>query len=139
MDSLSISVLEKGYVCGVSQAAGVELVSDNVAKQTDNTRISATQEKSLESDPGTNPNWIVRVDMGQQPSGGYGLRLISDNLEISSDTARVALEWLQPKSGSMQVQALTYPCIYLQVAKGRYTRLDIIDQHGEVRHSLDLK
>ncbi|PUB83380.1 MAG: hypothetical protein B6D72_13130 [gamma proteobacterium symbiont of Ctena orbiculata] len=139
MTSLSVSVLEKGYVCSINQSAGVHLVSDTSAKEADNTRIGASRQKHPETDPASESFWIVRVNMGQKPNGGYGLRLISDNLEISSDRASVALEWLQPKPGSVQIQVLTYPCLYLQIAKGNYSRLDIVDQHGEVRHSLDLK
>ncbi|PUB73356.1 MAG: hypothetical protein DBP03_07105 [gamma proteobacterium symbiont of Ctena orbiculata] len=139
MASLSVSVLEKGYLCSIDQTAGVHLVTDSSSREADNARIGAGQQKRPENDPASESFWIVSVNMGQQPSGGYGLRLISDNLEVSSDRARVALEWLQPKPGSVQIQTLTYPCLYLRVAKGNYTRLDIVDQHGEVRHSLDLK
>ncbi|MET0071519.1 MAG: protease complex subunit PrcB family protein [Candidatus Thiodiazotropha sp.] len=139
MASLSVSVLEKGYLCSIDQAAGVHLVTDTSSGEADNARIGGGQKQRPENDPAAESFWTVRVNMGQQPSGGYGLRLLSDNLEVSSDRARVALEWLRPKPGSVQMQALTYPCLYLRVAKGDYTRLDIVDQHGEVRHSLDLK
>lgn len=137
---LSVSVVERGYVCGINQGAGVQLVSDSPSKQADSSRIGdAPQESQDGSEVEHDQFWVVRVSMGQQPSGGYALRLISDHLEISSDTARVALEWLLPEPNSVQIQALTYPCLYLKVAKGNYTRLDIVDQQGEVRYSLDLR
>jgi hypothetical protein len=121
--------------------ADVQLVSDAGSMQTDSTRISVgkpqkdTDATSLDQEQ----FWMVRVDMGWRPSGGYGLRLMSEQLEISSDTARVALEWLQPKAGSAQIQALTYPCLYLKIEKGNYSRLEIVDQEGVVRHHLNLK
>ncbi|MEW8505254.1 MAG: protease complex subunit PrcB family protein [Candidatus Thiodiazotropha sp.] len=139
MASLSVSALEKGYVCSINQAAGVQLVSDTSSPQEDSSRIGTAEKSGPKTEPATNPVWIVRVNMGQQPSGGYGLRLISDHLKISDDTASVALEWLQPKPGSVQIQALTYPCIYLRIAKGSYSRLDFVDQHGEIRYTLDLE
>ncbi|MBT3039996.1 MAG: protease complex subunit PrcB family protein [Candidatus Thiodiazotropha endolucinida] len=139
MASSSVSVLKQGYVCSVNQPAGLQLVSDAVAKQADSTRIGVdTPQKDADTSLDPEQFWIVRVNMGQQPSGGYALRLISDQLEISSDTARVALEWLQPKPGSVQIQALTYPCLYLKIARGNYSRLEIVDQEGVVRHHLSL-
>ncbi|MCG8065855.1 MAG: protease complex subunit PrcB family protein [Candidatus Thiodiazotropha endolucinida] len=139
MASSSVSVLKQGYVCSVNQPAGLQLVSDAVTKQADSARIGVdTPQKDADTSLDPEQFWIVRVNMGQQPSGGYALRLISDKLEISSDTARVALEWLQPKPGSVQIQALTYPCLYLKIARGNYSRLEIVDQEGVVRHHLSL-
>ncbi|MEW8085876.1 MAG: protease complex subunit PrcB family protein [Candidatus Thiodiazotropha endolucinida] len=139
MASSSVSVLKQGYVCSVNQPAGLQLVSDAVTKQADSARIGVdTPQKDADTSLDPEQFWIVRVNMGQQPSGGYALRLISDQLEISSDTARVALEWLQPKPGSVQIQALTYPCLYLKIARGNYSRLEIVDQEGVVRHHLSL-
>jgi hypothetical protein len=37
-----------------------------------------------------------------------------------------------------QIQMLTYPCLYLKVAKGDYTRLEVVDEEGNVMHGLDL-
>ncbi|MEW8028142.1 MAG: protease complex subunit PrcB family protein [Candidatus Thiodiazotropha sp.] len=140
MASLSVSVLEQGYVCSVNQTAGLQLLSDAVSKQTDSARIGVSKpQKDTNAGLAQEQFWIVRVNMGQQPSGGYALRLISEHLEITSDTARVAVEWLQPKPGSVQIQALTYPCLYLKIAKGDYSRLEIVDQEGVVRHDLNLK
>jgi hypothetical protein len=139
MASSSVTVLDQGYVCGVNQTAGVELVSDAGLNLTDSSRIDLERSKK-ETDSSLDQErfWIVRVNMGQKPSGGYALRLISEQVEVSSDTARVSLQWLQPKPGTAQIQALTYPCLYLQVAKGNYTRLEIVDQEGAVRHDLNL-
>lgn len=138
--SSSVSVLDQGYVCSVKQTAGVQLVSDTASLLTDSSRISIDGPKK-ETDNSLDQErfWIVRVDMGQQPSGGYALRLISEQLKISSDTARVILQWVQPESGTVQIQALTYPCLYLKIAKGNYSRLEIIDQAGVIRHDLNLE
>ncbi|MCU7933027.1 MAG: protease complex subunit PrcB family protein [Candidatus Thiodiazotropha sp. (ex Codakia rugifera)] len=132
----SVSVLEQGYVCSVNQAAGIQLVSDSGLTHGDRARIGFRAPKASSDQVETEQFWVVRVDMGQQPSGGYGLKLLSDHLERTSDTARVAVEWVKPQPGMVQIQALTYPCLYLKIAKGEYTRLEIVDQQGEVRHSL---
>jgi hypothetical protein len=82
--------------------------------------------------------WLIRVDMGQQPSGGYGLKLLSDKLAIKEQTATFALQWRKPDPDMAQIQMLTYPCLYLKVAKGDYTRLEVVDEEGNVMHGLDL-
>lgn len=139
LTSTTVSVLDQGYICSASQAAGVQLVSGADSQQ-DSARIAVGKSQAdAPSMPDPDEFWIVRVNMGQQPSGGYGLRLVSEQIEISSDTARVVLEWLQPQPGSVQTQALTYPCIHLRMAKGNYTRLEIVDKAGVVRHHLDLQ
>jgi hypothetical protein len=141
LTSASVNVVTQGYICGVNQTAGVELVSDAAPLPRDSARIGidkpqADDETGIDRDQ----YWIVRVNMGQQPSGGYGLRLVSEQLEITSDnTAKVVLQWLQPKPGSVQTLALTYPCLHLQIAKGNYSRLEIVDQTGKIRHYLALK
>jgi hypothetical protein len=137
--SSAVSVLDQGYLCSVKQPAGAQLVSAAVMKQGDSSRIGGAPTKNVDAEAVQEQFWIVRVNMGQQPSGGYGLKLISEQLKISSDTARVSLEWLQPKPGSVQIQALTYPCLYLKIAKGNYSQLEITDQTGEVRYNLTLK
>jgi hypothetical protein len=144
LSSASVRVLDQGYLCGVNQRAGAQLVSDAGSSQPERARIGIDKPQAdrADSETGTDQDqyWIVRVDMGQQPSGGYALRLVSDQLEIlSENTARVVLEWMQPKPGSVQTQALTYPCLHLQIAKGDYTRLEIVDQAGMLKHHLDLK
>ncbi|PVV27524.1 MAG: hypothetical protein B6D79_01960 [gamma proteobacterium symbiont of Ctena orbiculata] len=134
----AIRVLDKGYVCSVNQPAGVQLVSDSDRQKSDSARIGNAPQQNTDNSADQDQFWVIRVNMGQQPSGGYGLRLLSDRLEISSNRARVTLEWLQPKPGSVQMQALTYPCLYLKIAKGDYSQLEIVDQDGEVRFDLNL-
>lgn len=138
--SSSVSVTDQ-FRCSANQVAGVQLVSDaGSINKTDSARIGVgkPQKDSDARNSDQDQFWMVRVDMGQQPSGGYGLRLMSEQLEISSGTARVALEWLKPKPGYAQIQILTYPCLYLKIAKGDYSRLEIVDQEGVVRHHLNL-
>ncbi|MCU7922178.1 MAG: protease complex subunit PrcB family protein [Candidatus Thiodiazotropha sp. (ex Dulcina madagascariensis)] len=134
----SVTELEGGYLCGVNQSAGAKVVTGASIKHADSARIGgkAVRVESDEIDP--RRFRVVRVDMGEQPSGGYGLKLLSEQLEISADTARVVVEWRKPDPGMAQMQVLTYPCLHLKLEIGDYTRLEIIDQEGVVRHALDL-
>ncbi|MES9970634.1 MAG: protease complex subunit PrcB family protein [Candidatus Thiodiazotropha sp.] len=114
-------------------------MSDSEMKQSNSVSIGDSSPKpSVDNNTDRDQFWIIRVNMGQQPSGGYGLRLLSEQLDITANTATVTLEWLQPKPGSVQMQALTYPCIYLKLAKSDYSQLEIADQEGEIRFQLNL-
>ncbi|MEW8204748.1 MAG: protease complex subunit PrcB family protein [Candidatus Thiodiazotropha taylori] len=136
----SVSVVKDGVVCSNNQAAGMHLVKEGVIKNVgggvvmSDKSLKAGEEAKSEADD----SWLVRVDMGQQPSGGYALKLLSDKLVIEEQTATFALQWSKPEPGMAQVQMITYPCLYLKVAKGDYTRLAVVDEEGNQKHSLDL-
>jgi hypothetical protein len=135
-----VSVVKDGVTCGQNQAAGMYLVREGSIKDTGGGVVFS--DKSLkpqdDAEDGDDAFWLVRVDMGQKPSGGYGLKLLSDKLAVSEQTASFALQWIKPKPGMAQIQILTFPCLYLKIAKGDYTRLEVVDEEGTVRHSLDL-
>jgi hypothetical protein len=136
----SVAVIKDGVVCGNNQSAGIHLVKGPVIKNVGGGVVMS--DKSLkpgdEDKADTDDAWMIRVDMGQQPSGGYGLKLLSDRLAIEGQTATLALQWSKPEPGMAQVQMLTFPCLYLKVMKGDYTRLEVVDEEGVVKHSLDL-
>ena len=85
-----------------------------------------------------NNNWLVEVNMGSQPTPGYGLSLLSPTLQIEGDTASIALKWIKPPAGKMLPQMVTTPCLVLSIEKGDYTRLQIHDESGEVRYQMAL-
>jgi hypothetical protein len=135
----SVTVVKQG-ACRQNQPAGLHLVKDVLIRDSgggafvSNKSLKPKDDENLADDS----FWLVRVDMGQQPSGGYGLKLLSDKLAVKDQTARFALQWAKPEAGKAQIQILTYPCLYLKVAKGDYKRLQVVDEEGTVRHSLDL-
>ncbi len=137
--SNSVSVVEDG-ACSQNQAAGMHLVKGPSIKNTGGGVILSNKSLDPKDDEKSDDDsfWLVRVDMGQQPSGGYGLKLISDKLAIKDQTASFALQWAKPEAGSVQMQMLTYPCLYLKVAKGDYARLEVVDKEGTVKLGLDL-
>ncbi|ODB86260.1 hypothetical protein A3195_11540 [Candidatus Thiodiazotropha endoloripes] len=136
----SVSVVKDGVVCSNNQAAGMQLVKEGIIKNVGGGVVMS--DKSLkpgeEGKSDAEESWLVRVDMGQQPSGGYALKLLSDKLAIEEQTATLALQWSKPEPGMAQVQMITFPCLYLKVAKGDYTRLAVVDEEGNLKHSLDL-
>jgi hypothetical protein len=136
----SVSVVKDGAVCSKSQASGMRLVKGLNIKNTGMGVVLSDKSLKPKDDDqdDTDAFWLIRVDMGQQPSGGYGLKLLSEKLAVNNQTATFALEWGKPKPGMAQVQMLTFPCLYLKIAKGDYNRLEVVDEEGVVRHGLDL-
>ncbi len=59
---------------------------------------------------------VVTVFMGQRPTGGYGLRLISSNQR--RDTLRLLLESSAPPADGVQSQVITSPYLMLTVDAG---------------------
>lgn len=79
---------------------------------------------------------VILLSMGQQTSGGYALKLASTPLRISNQKASLAIEWLTPQAGMMLTQALTSPCILIEIPLGDFNTLDIVDQSGNARFTL---
>lgn len=129
----------QGFACGAGQPEGVRLLGREALPPTDGALKVEPSPSSGQEPPFDHERfWLVRVDMGCQPSGGYGLRLLSDKLELVGDRARLALAWEKPAPDKMQIQMITCPCRHLGIAKGEYKRLEIVDQEGMVRYRLEL-
>jgi hypothetical protein len=136
----SVAVVEDGVVCSNNQPAGIHLIKEGIIKNVGGGLMMSDKSLKVEDEAKVEVDdaWLIRVDMGQQPSGGYGLKLLSDKLAIQEQTATLALQWRKPDPDMAQIQMLTYPCLYLKVAKGDYTRLEVVDEEGNVKHALDL-
>jgi hypothetical protein len=136
----SVSEVRQGVACRQISEPGLTLVKDPVIKRVGGGLMVSDQSLKPEDEERKDDKdfWLVRVDMGEQPSGGYRLELLSDKLTISEDTARFSLQWVKPDPDTMQPQVLIYPCIFLKVAKGDYTRLEVVDETGRLRHGIDL-
>lgn len=136
----AVTVVKDGAVCSQNQTSGMHLVKGPRIKNTGMGVVLSDKSLKPKDDDQDDADafWLIRVDMGQQPSGGYGLKLLSEKLAVNNQTATFALEWGKPKPGMAQVQMLTFPCLYLKIAKGDYNRLEVVDEEGVVKHGLDL-
>ncbi len=83
-------------------------------------------------------HWLVRVSMGQKPTSGYGLTLVSESMPLSEGVGTLQLEWVQPGKGGMLPQVMTTPCVYLQIEKGEYSRIRIIDTQDKERFLVEV-
>ena len=78
------------------------------------------------------------VAMGQKNTGGYGLKMMADSVELNDKVLSVSLQWQEPKPGMIVIQALTSPCLLMKIPKGEYRRIEIKDQVGTIRLQVSL-
>lgn len=76
---------------------------------------------------------VVLVSMGQQRTGGYAVELAQEELAVGHDTAQIAIRWREPEPGMIVTQALTHPCVFLQVPRANYHSVRVVDQNNQVR------
>lgn len=74
------------------------------------------------------------VEMGARPTGGYGLA-VARAATLSDGQVSLSATFVSPAPGSIQTQALSSPCVLVQLPPGRYTAVEVIDQTGAVRAS----
>lgn len=76
---------------------------------------------------------VLWVQMGMQPSAGYGLSLQAPGARISAATLILHVKWLEPVPGRLYAQVITHPCLLVTVPRGSYHQVEVRDQHGTRR------
>lgn len=77
---------------------------------------------------------VVVVDMGEQRTGGYGVRLLEARL-AAPDRVELSLEVQRPEPGSFAIQAFTHPYTVVRIPRAWLgsgsTTLVACDQGGD--------
>jgi hypothetical protein len=79
---------------------------------------------------------VVLVQMGQKRSAGYRLELPAQELVVKAGAMKLQVNWIEPAPGAMVAQVITHPCLLVSVPLADFHRLDVVDQHQQVRTSL---
>lgn len=74
------------------------------------------------------------VEMGLRPTGGYSLAVASA-AELRGERAVLRATFFSPAPGSLRTQALSSPCVLVQLPPGRYAEVEVRDPAGAVRAS----
>lgn len=74
------------------------------------------------------------VEMGMRPTGGYGVA-VARAAELRDDTVVLSATFVSPPAASIRTQALSSPCVLVQLPRGRYAAVEVQDQMGERRAS----
>lgn len=72
------------------------------------------------------------VELGARPTGGYGLA-VARAAVLRGEVVTLSATFLSPAAGSIQTQALSSPCVLVQLPRGRYAEVEVEDQSGTVR------
>jgi len=81
---------------------------------------------------------VVTIQMGQKPTGGYGIELAEPDATLQDGEALIRLRWIEPAPGSIVAQILTSPCFIFSLPKGAYEKITITDENGSVRETISL-
>jgi hypothetical protein len=105
--------------------------------------VAAVKSTALETQVARQPvNWqregLVWIDMGLKPSGGYALRLDAPTATVSAGVAVITVLWRQPRPGSVVTQQLTSPCLLIRLARDNFHTIQINDEAGRVRVTLEV-
>jgi hypothetical protein len=80
---------------------------------------------------------VVLIEMGMRPTGGYSLSLADEAIQRANHTLIVNVVWNQPIPGTMVTQALTSPCLLIQVNKTGFNKIQVRDQNNKVRVEME--
>ncbi|HUR39934.1 MAG TPA: protease complex subunit PrcB family protein [Verrucomicrobiae bacterium] len=72
------------------------------------------------------------VEMGARPTGGYGIA-VARGAALRGEVVVLAATFVSPPPGSIRTQALSSPCVLVQLPRGRYTEVEVRDPSGELR------
>ena len=78
---------------------------------------------------------LVVINMGQKSTGGYTLELLSTHLSLEDNDATIKVRWKPPAKGRVVKQALTQPCLAIQIPRINYDTLYILNQDGQLLFS----
>lgn len=85
---------------------------------------------------------VALISMGQQRTGGYSIKLADTQLQQDNSVALIKVSWNEPAKGMIVTQALTNPCVHVQVplaALAAVKQLKIVDQQGIERATLTVE
>lgn len=72
------------------------------------------------------------IEMGQRPTGGYGLA-VSRAAVLRGELLILSATFVSPGPDGYVSQALTSPCVLVRLPPGRYSSVEVQDQAGAVR------
>ena len=81
---------------------------------------------------------VISIQMGQKPTGGYGIELADPYARVGAGEALIRLRWIEPAPGTIVIQILTSPCLIVSLPKGAYEKIAITDENGSVRETISL-
>jgi hypothetical protein len=58
---------------------------------------------------------------------------------VKEGSATVNLNWIEPSASAITTQVITHPCLLLEIKRGKYQSLIVVDQSGQQRARVGFK
>ncbi|MFZ0612790.1 MAG: protease complex subunit PrcB family protein [Desulfobacterales bacterium] len=141
VERLPVQILLQDALCGGSRPdPAVVLVSDSGQLER---IISAAKRHTIGQPPQvpavdfTAVN-VVLIRMGQRPTGGYGIEVAEPQARLDNGSALIRLRWIEPAPGTVSTQAVTSPCLIIELPKGAYRKIVITDESGKIKGEISV-
>ena len=72
----------------------------------------------------------LQLEMGRQPTAGYSLTFNESASVVFNSAAVIAVNWQVPSEGTVSAQVITSPYLLLQLKKGEFQSLAVVDQQN---------
>lgn len=72
------------------------------------------------------------IEMGVRPTGGYGIA-VARAAALSGEVVVLSATFVSPPPGSLRTQALSSPCVLVQLPRGRFNEVEVRNPSGETR------
>jgi len=79
------------------------------------------------------------ISMGQQRTGGYGIKLTEAPVAVVDKLATVQVHWLEPAPGGIQIQVLTSPCVLIKLPLNDYVHIKVVDQTNALKTEVKIE
>lgn len=76
------------------------------------------------------------IETGTRPTGGYSLA-VARSAVLRGPLVILNATFFSPAAGAMRTQAITSPCVLVQLPAGRYTSVEVQDPSGTTRARSD--
>lgn len=113
--------------CGTTEAT----ISVRLFKTKDEVKQWETSHNLSLLKPGGGAYAYALVDMGQQPSGGYGV-VVSRKAQMEGDLISLKATLIQPEPEQPVSLAQTSPCVLIVLPQGDYSQVEVRDQNGSL-------
>jgi len=120
-------------ICGAIREPDAQWIDDEAAWRIMFARVTSGRSGAELPAVDFGRSGVLVVAMGTRSSGGYSLALAPEPAELTGRTLTVRVEWQEPPSDAMVTLALTNPCVLIELPRGAYERIEVIDQDARQR------
>ena len=81
---------------------------------------------------------VLLIRLGEKPNSGYRLALANNEAVIENREAKIQVLISEPDPDGIYLQAIVYPHLVIEMEKGDFDSIAVIDQNGTVKLRLSI-